>query len=139
MNTITSHDLWVLAQTIWGEARGEGVEGMQAVCHVVCNRQRLHPTWRGRSIVAICQAPWQFSCWNLSDPNSPKLKKLNLSDAAFRLALQVAINGLADIEPDLTHGATHYYADTLGTAPSWARGHTPSAHIGHHLFFAGIA
>jgi len=27
-----------LARTVWGEARGEGVEGMRAVAHVIMNR-----------------------------------------------------------------------------------------------------
>ena len=33
-------DILALSQTIWGEARGEGDDGMTAVAHVVLNRWR---------------------------------------------------------------------------------------------------
>ena len=35
---------------------------------------------------------------------------------------------------DPTGGADHYYADYIA-APKWARGRTPTARIGRHLFF----
>ena len=63
----------VLARTIWGEARGEGKEGMEAVASVILNRteiaKRLDGYWWGNTIIQVCQKPYQFSCWNKLDPN----------------------------------------------------------------------
>ena len=50
----------ILARTIWAEARGDGWEGMQAVASVVLNRVKQN-SWYGKSIVAVCLFPWQFS------------------------------------------------------------------------------
>lgn len=65
-----------LACTLFGEARGEPIEGIIAVANVIKNRayssQKLYKD--------ICLAPNQFSCWNSNDPNYPQITKL-LSDA----------------------------------------------------------
>ena len=62
-------DRVVLALTIWGESRGECVEGQIAVACVVRNRLKraisTAPRWRD-----ICLAPEQFSCFNEDDPNA---------------------------------------------------------------------
>lgn len=142
MPKITHEDLWVLSQVIYGEARGEPIEGQRAVAWVVLNRERLHPRWRGKSLSTIARAPWQFSCFNKNDPNREKLNTVGLEDMTFAQCVQVALDVLTGRVPDPTHGATHYYAEHLAArdaSPPWAHGQTPSAHIGHHLFFAEIA
>ncbi len=67
----------VLARTLWGEARSEGHVGMEAVASVVLNRVKVARDhggkyWWGANIVQVCQKPYQFSCWNRSDPNFQK-------------------------------------------------------------------
>ena len=42
----------LMARTMWGEARSEGVEGMRAVGHVIKNR-RDQQTYFGTSIVDV--------------------------------------------------------------------------------------
>ena len=63
----------ILARTIYGEARGESISGMEAVASVVLNRvafaNRRGRFWWGNSIAEVCRAPKQFSCWNRNDPN----------------------------------------------------------------------
>ena len=58
----------ILARTIYGEARGESISGMEAVASVVLNRvafaNRRGRFWWGNSIAEVCRAPKQFSCWN---------------------------------------------------------------------------
>lgn len=133
------YEVEIVAKTLWGEARGEGRDGMHAVACVIRNRkQRRH---RGLdSYSAVCLSPWQFSCWNAGDANRRKLDALlREPDAPFRDALAVAQalvrdGGLADI----TDKATHYYATTLRQPPYWARGKTPCARLGKHLFFNDI-
>ena len=131
-------DLWVVAQTIWGEARGEPFDGKVGVAWVLLNRQTLHLRWKDRTLAAICHAPSQFSCWLPTDPNARKVAQITLADPAFVDCMEVALSVLGGRRPSPVDGATHYYADTI-PAPAWAHGHTPVAHIGHHLFFAGVA
>ena len=131
-------DAWqagVAARTINGEARGEGSDGMRAVAQVLLNRVN-DGRW-GPTLAAVCLAPFQFSCWNVGDPNRKLLVALRDDDATLQLAMAALADALEPGAADPTHGATHYYADGL-EMPGWTAGLTPTAHIGHHLFFAGV-
>jgi N-acetylmuramoyl-L-alanine amidase len=128
----------VLARTIWGEARGEGKEGMEAVASVILNRvavaKRLDGYWWGNTVIQVCQKPYQFSCWNKLDPNFKKLISVDEQDMYFATALRVAHRAMLGFVKDPTKGATHYHA--LNVSPDWAKGHTPTNRIGHHVFYA---
>lgn len=125
----------ILARTLWGEARGEPVRGIEAVAAVVMNRARRGGWW-GDSVESVCRKPMQFSCWNPSDPNRAKLERVDETDRAFRICLRIARRAIAGSVDDPTHGATHYHV--RGLLPKWARGRDPSAEIGNHLFYAGV-
>ncbi|SOE00645.1 cell wall hydrolase [Caenispirillum bisanense] len=142
----TAADLDIMARTLWAEARGEGIPGMMAVAHVICERRRRR-RWYGKSvpgfddhtIAAVCRKEWQFSCWNAGDPNLPKLLAVDLSDRHFRRAMLVAcavVNGEAGYG-DITQGSDHYYAMNT-PIPKWARGRQHVVAIGRHLFFNDI-
>jgi N-acetylmuramoyl-L-alanine amidase len=128
----------ILARTLWGEARGEGTAGMQAVAAVVLNRvARAHEkggAWWGEDVISVCLKPWQFSCWNRADPNYRVLSAVGPGDPYFRNALLVARAALAGRLRDPTGGATHYHA--AGVRPDWARGARPTATIGRHVFYS---
>lgn len=140
----TDDELDILARTLWGEARGEGFIGMEAVAHVVCNRV-VAKSWWGRDVIGVCQKAWQFSCWNANDPNRGKLLQLTTATATFGVALAAARKVMQlqrdgkRATADLTDGATHYYAPRVVATPKWARGKTPCARIGGHDFFKGVA
>ncbi|MFT9017197.1 cell wall hydrolase [Acetobacter malorum] len=121
------------ARTAWGEARGEGTRGMQAVMNVIGNRV-THPGWWGRNIAGVCQAHAQFSCWDTNDPNQIKLLTVTDSDTQFREALDLASCLLNSCLSDLTGGADHYY-DWRGQRPYWAQGRFYKCTIGHHAFY----
>jgi len=129
-----------LARTLWGEARGEPVRGIEAVAAVVVNRVRRAVAaggfWWGGSVIAVCRKPWQFSCWNPSDPNRAKLLAVKADDPVFATCLRVARRAVAGVLPDPTGGATHYHR--TGIHPAWAAGSLPSAEIGRHLFFNDV-
>lgn len=132
-----------LARTMWGEARSESALGMSAVAHVVLNRKVQQKYW-GKTIEEVCTKPFQFSCWNANDPNLPLLQRVTQADPLFSLALKlsqdlVSLNESAREARDPTVGATHYYARQLQPPPRWARGKTPCARLGNHLFFRDIA
>lgn len=131
---MAEHDLRILAKTLWGEARGEGVLGMQAVACVILNRV-AKPRWWGSTITGVCLKAWQFSCWNPGDPNARKLESLGEDAPGFREALDVARQAIAGTLDDITHGADHYYALSMKTPPRWALKAEPVAVIGGHAFF----
>jgi spore germination cell wall hydrolase CwlJ-like protein len=127
-------DVDVTARTLYGEARGQPLEGIIAVANVIVNRARRGVY--GETPAAVCLRPWQFSCWNARDPNRAIIERVAPGDFVFdvcRLIASLVIRGLLH---DPTGGATHYH--TKGVAPDWSRGKTPSAVIGDHLFFTDI-
>ncbi|MCB1530912.1 MAG: cell wall hydrolase [Rhodospirillales bacterium] len=127
----------VLARTLWGEARGEGERGMEAVAAVVLNRVNISKAkggyWWGNDIIRVCQKPYQFSCWNRSDPSYKKLQAADEKNARFVTALEVARRAASGTLRDPTGGATHYHAAYV--APYWAKGEKPTAIIGQHIFY----
>lgn len=139
----SADEIYILARTIYGEARGEPWEGKLAIAWVVVNRlnadsARLDRLY-GNSIREICCKPAQFSCWNRLDRNYQVIQAAQLeTDAAFRACLGAACAVLGGAVPDPTFGATHYHAASLKTPPAWAKGKTPCARIGMHLFFNDI-
>jgi spore germination cell wall hydrolase CwlJ-like protein len=133
--TPTLLDVEVLARTLYGEARGEGRIGMEAVATTIQNRL-LDKRWPG-TWAKVCQQRWQFSCWNENDPNLPKLRAVDLGDPAFRLAYAVAAEAVAGEVKDLTNGANHYLTKALFESdrrPSWAVPEAVTCRMGRHVF-----
>jgi hypothetical protein len=50
---------------LWVEARGENIAGQIAVAWTIRNRVDDG----GEGYARVCQAKYQFSCWNSNDPN----------------------------------------------------------------------
>ena len=128
----------VLARTMWGEARGEGNIGLEAVANVVLNRVAVAKAhggkyWWGANIIQVCQKPYHFSCWNRSDPSFQKLQRVEETDLYFATCLRIARRAVIGQLKDHTGGATHYHADYV--SPYWAKGETPTITIGRHIFY----
>ena len=127
-----------LARTLWGEARGEGSDGMKAVANVILNREKIAQDkgkfWWGNNIIQICQKPYQFSCWNRADPNFRKLQSVGEEDLYFATALRIARRAVIGALEDITQGATHYHSSSI--TPYWAKGRTPLTIIGNHKFYS---
>lgn len=126
-----------LARTIFGEARGESVEGMEAVANVIQNRvkiaQKKGRYWWGNNIIGVCQKPYQFSCWNKDDPSYKRLLEVTDKNIHFATALRIARRAVINALRDRTYGATHYHADYV--SPFWAKGEKPVKTIGRHIFY----
>ena len=121
----------IAVRTMWGECRGEPIEGQRAVAHVLINRRRTGH-W-GDSLATVCMSPLQFSCWNTNDPNRTRMVALHEDDVELARFLQIL--HAAETETDPTHGAINYYATSMAKPPAWASTMTFCGQIGHHRFY----
>lgn len=126
-------DVEVLARTIYGEARGEPLDGKVAVASVIINRAESGG-WFGDSIKKVCLKPWQFSCWNQNDPNREEIQNVDETNRLFCECLMIADLAVHGLLIDNTNGANHYYAKAI-PEPYWSKGKEPVAEIGGHAFF----
>ncbi|WP_439878845.1 cell wall hydrolase [Pseudomonas prosekii] len=138
---VSEKDRDILARTLWGEARGESLAGQIAVAWTIRNRVNDGKTnsWWGEGYAGVCLAPYQFSCWNKTDPNFAYLSSANKIPfrelAKARIAADQVIDGKV---PDPTGGATHYYAVAMKNAPAWAAKAKQTLRLGHHIFFKDV-
>lgn len=140
---VTPDDLDTLTRTLYGEARDQGLRGQIGVAWVVRIRAswdelvHSHPEheWWGTTPALVCKHPWQFSCWNASDPNSAKLKALAVESPMYQWLYGVAKAVLAGTYDDPTGAATHYRV--TGTKASWddAVAHMTPVILGAHSFY----
>ncbi|MCP4922736.1 MAG: cell wall hydrolase [bacterium] len=140
--SVSERDLHALAQTLYGEARGEytkvdvGVNGLIAVGNVVLNRWRTANRF-GNTIYDTCRQPYQFSCWNRGDPNLDLLNSERLDrEKVFKVCQELAERMVQDpFFPDITLDANHYHATSLKVPPRWAQGRQPTLRLGGHIFY----
>ena len=133
MSETLSDPVDIMARTLWGEARGEGLPGITAVACVILNRAN-NPRWWGKDVVDVCWKPYQFSCWNENDPNRAKLLAVTTDDIQFRLCLDVARRAISDTLPDPTGNADSYYDISIPT-PNWANGADRTYAVGDLRFY----
>lgn len=121
-----------LALNVYHEARGEPVEGREAVAHVVMNRV-ASPNFpdtvcgvvlQGGEVRNRCQFSW-YCDGRLDRPSDPEAWK----DSWF-MAQQVLAGA-----PDPTGGAVYYHAKSV--RPWWADKFEVTATIGDHIFYRG--
>jgi spore germination cell wall hydrolase CwlJ-like protein len=126
----------IAVRTIYGEARGEGAAGMDAVAFVLLNR--LSDGRWGKTLAAVCLAAFQFSCWNTADPNRVAMAKLEDGDPALDQAREALSCAGSGVDPTL--GATHYVTAAVleQGAPAWVSGATRTVQIGNHVFFKDV-
>ena len=132
----------VLALTLWGESRGESLEGRIAVACVIRNRASAE-SWYGHGIAGVCLKRWQFSCWlpQGGESNCRQLMAManktpgaRFRNIEYRECYWIAHGICASSVRDQVKRANHYYVD--GTRkPKWAVGQTPVLQLGTHLFF----
>ncbi len=110
----------VLTGTLYGEARSCGRAGMEDVAACIFNR--VKNGWNGGTVVGVCLAPRQFSCWNAGDPNRAAIiiASTVLHDNYWQLASIVADNALAGRNPGRIGDADSYFARSMPKPPYWA-------------------
>jgi len=136
----------IFPRVLWGEARGEGQTGIEAVAAVVVNRAavaaqfveehgRPHPLFGDGTLAGAVTVRWQFSCLNDGDPNLPKLLAVDDSDPSFVLCTQIANSAASGSLVDPTEGALYYKTNSLPWPPSWGKEVPPLAVIGNQSFY----
>jgi spore germination cell wall hydrolase CwlJ-like protein len=120
-------ELFVVALTILGEARGETFEGMAGVASVIQTRM----IERKQTASQVCLAPKQFSFWNggVSETTKQKLLATPQGKNALYLADLVVHKQM----PDIVKGANHYHA--VSVSPKWAKDTKLVSVIQHHKFY----
>jgi len=125
-------DQEIVARTLYGEARGEGYLGQQGVCNVIFNRA-AKPGWWGTNPRDCALHPYQFSCWNNSDPNRSKIVAVTPEDSIYAQCYDIAGLAFSGQLDDITSGADSY--QVIGTNARWAVGLNPCAIIGKQEFY----
>ena len=100
----TDYAIFMMALTLWREARGDGEDGMRAVGHVIANRRNasFHRDW-----VAVITARNQFTSMSVhSDPETVLWPVTG--DAVFAIAMRLAADIIEGTDPDNTLGAQYY-------------------------------
>lgn len=146
INPFTMTGYGVLARTMWAEDRGGGTEGMTAVGCVVRNRVMIaraylknhgvpHPEFGNGTFKGVCLVTKQFSCWNKNDKNYPIITGDMWSSQFLAIeAMSLSTNLIDNNPPDITFGATQYYAVSMDTPPSWADNMKILATIGGQVY-----
>ena len=106
---MTDKEIDLLAKCCWKENRRGGLPGMTSIINVIQNRA----VRRGKTIEQIILTPWQFTSMSVeSDPEyaiDPS-KSIGADLLAWGNAQELAEQANAEVLPDITHGATLYYA-----------------------------
>lgn len=136
----------LIAAVLYGEARGEPIEGQAGVLNVFRNRLdsgRFGPTWHR---VLLTWA--QFSCvWpTLAGSKAfealvdygQRVERGQLKSTSERQVLGLTELLLSGGLVDNTKGATHYYAITpqlVQDPPKWSKTMVQTVELGRQLFF----
>lgn len=112
-----------MLKNIYHEARGEGVEGMQAVALVTLNRAKQ----QDKTVCEVVYQRKQFSWTNTTKGrNKPIAGDINTVHA-------VASQAIAGVLDDITSGATHYH--TTKVKPVWRKALDEVVVINNHIFY----
>lgn len=131
---LTERERDLLARTVYGEANGQSPRGQAAVVWAIRNRMATEGYPSDAAGVVLQRG--QFEPW---DSRRNELLNLPANSRAYREALQTVDDVFGGAVPDITNGATNFYAPVaqaqLGRRPpKWAQGE-PLANEGGHLFY----
>lgn len=134
MNANRQNPTSVIASTIWGEARGEGEEGMRAVASVI----HYGANQKDRGLVMECLRPWRYSCWKdeVFQQKSPPVDGV-VWDKCIEIATELIYGTFKPL-----FVASHYFNPDLvpGRWPkSWKRERMQFVKkVGHHEFYLEV-
>ena len=132
-------ELELLSLLVYGEARGESLDGKAGVAWVAINRSKKKG-WFGDTLKEVILKPYQFSCFLPDDPNFAILKEIHQryeefleNDVVFRECYYIAKGVFEGWIRDLTDGALYYHSRAI--SPRWSNAYSRKAEIGNHIFY----
>ena len=133
-----NNDLKTVALTLYGEVRGEiekfgNVAGC-AILWVIYNR--LKRKIFGATLADVCLKPFQFSCWNVHDPNFKILHDPKTLETPLFFEIDLMVQQFFKDSPskDFTQNATHYHCKNI-SKPFWAKEMSQTLLLGNHVFY----
>ncbi|MDX9785903.1 MAG: cell wall hydrolase [Desulfobacterales bacterium] len=119
-----------LSRTIYWEAKGEGIAGMEAIANVVMNR--LGHEGFSNTICEVVmqgreQGACQFSWW--CDGRSDDVKEVK----SYAIAKEIARKALNRQLIDRTGGALYFHHRKV--TPSWSSEYIKTVDVGKHVFY----
>lgn len=134
MATLDQYSNLLLALAIWREARSQDRQAMLGVKHVILNRV-AHPAGpyaRCPDVVSTILCPYQFSSFNVEDPNATRLPNPKYPNdwMAWEECCAVVDSG----DPDPTGGANYYFSVGI-VPPNWAEPSKFTVQIGAFRFY----
>ena len=124
-------NIYYLASTVYGEARGENITTKTVVAWSIRNRAEIKKT----NIYDIVTKKSQYNCWDKGDPNYKATTnplehaRKNGNWNIWRNCLNVSKKVLeSSISDDASQGATHYYDKSIDSnPPDWSKsGYEPN-------------
>jgi spore germination cell wall hydrolase CwlJ-like protein len=112
-----------MLKNIYHEARGEGVEGMQAVALVTLNRAKQQDK-------TVCEVVYQRKQFSWTNTAKGRNKPITGNIDTVHAVASAAMN---DNIIDFTSGATHYH--TKRVKPVWRRALDEVVVINNHIFY----
>ncbi|HZT51690.1 MAG TPA: cell wall hydrolase [Stellaceae bacterium] len=134
---VSSYGFETAARTICAEAESDGEAGMRAVAAVIVNR--LDDGRWGDTLLKVCLAPAQFSCWNTtSKARTDIIAALDDFDATLCKA-RAYLSDALDGHQSPVGAATHYYnPSAVKEPPAWVKGAKLEGKVGSQIFFSGV-
>ena len=125
----------ILARVLWGEAEGEGYDGMQAVGNVIMNRVDVDSKYDADA-ENIVMARAQFS--SIDDPvRLEAMMNLTNDNPEYIQALEISKKLLTGEMKDITGGATHFYNPNTAAKHDWIDEYPVTFKLKNHWFAKG--
>lgn len=121
LSTHNEADFRCMVATLYHEARGEGVQGLEAVASVIMNRAK-------QSRKSVCSIVYERKQFSWTHVTKDKRIKGNIMDI-----LSITHKALSGVLVDVTQGATFYHATYV--KPSWAKHKVLTVRINKHIFY----
>jgi N-acetylmuramoyl-L-alanine amidase len=138
-NIPTDKEIDLMARVLYGEARGEDLEGQKNVVHTIINRAEDKRKRFGPTYAEILIRPKAFSCMNPEDPNYKLLLELDKKSLTFQKYRDIVVNTINERlngGNDPTQNSTHYH--NLKVDPKWNVAADGMVRIGNHKFWRGV-
>ncbi|NBQ17287.1 cell wall hydrolase [bacterium] len=110
-----------LAMIMWGEARGEGTQGMIATAYTAVHRSEHY--YFPKDVCQVMKQPGQYNFMQHKLPTTDEIKPLiPIAEMILKKKIQ-----------DPTKGAMYFHEKSI--KPSWARNKPVKIAIGNHIFY----